>query len=162
MKHYFENPYGSTEHKCSSPTHPNQVLAINCCADVDGFNCQNLSANNSLNSSSSSSSLQKQQNQIKKHTVLPFWNAMELNFSFICTLLLLLLLFRPGFSTGRMHGKNMGSEVYEIDYRGPETHTYIPPPNRAGPRVPHQTATARRKSKRHVRRNLVRKNNSKS
>ncbi|XP_042013025.1 uncharacterized protein LOC121761453 [Salvia splendens] len=68
--------------------------------------------------------------------------------SFLCILLLLLLLFfGPGFSAGRMHAKNMGSEVYDIDYRGPETHTYNPPPNRAGPRIPHQ---ARHKSKRNA------------
>ncbi|KAL1541286.1 hypothetical protein AAHA92_25528 [Salvia divinorum] len=83
---------------------------------------------------------------------------MELNCSILC-ILLFLLLSGPGFSAGRMHAKNMGSEVYDIDYRGPETHTYNPPPNRAGPRIPHQAGSARHKSKRNVRRNLARKSN---
>lgn len=30
--------------------------------------------------------------------------------------------------TGKMDLFKMDSEIYEIDYRGPETHTYIPPP----------------------------------
>ncbi|GFP89154.1 hypothetical protein PHJA_001059100 [Phtheirospermum japonicum] len=82
-----------------------------------------------------------------------FWNAMEMKASLITTiLLLLLLLVGPGFSRGTLRVKNMESEIYEIDYRGPETHTYIPPPDRAGdrPRIHHQTSMARRhKSKRH-------------
>ncbi|KAL0283079.1 UNVERIFIED_CONTAM: hypothetical protein Sradi_7240800, partial [Sesamum radiatum] len=57
----------------------------------------------------------------------------------IATLLLFLLVAVPSFSkgsssmvvfAGRLDVKNMDSEVYVIDYRGPETHTYIPPPNR--------------------------------
>lgn len=32
------------------------------------------------------------------------------------------------FLTGKMDLSKMDSEIYEIDYRGPETHTYIPPP----------------------------------
>ncbi|KAK6126032.1 hypothetical protein DH2020_040146 [Rehmannia glutinosa] len=79
---------------------------------------------------------------------------MELKASLIGTLLLFLLLLTvPGFSRGTLHVKIMGSEIYDIDYRGPETHTYIPPPNRAGdrPRIHHQTSMARRKSKRIVR-----------
>ncbi|KAL3839639.1 hypothetical protein ACJIZ3_024230 [Penstemon smallii] len=41
------------------------------------------------------------------------------------------------------------TEVYVIDYRGPETHTYIPPPNRAGdrPKIHHQTNMARHRPK---------------
>ncbi|EYU38522.1 hypothetical protein MIMGU_mgv1a017200mg [Erythranthe guttata] len=69
--------------------------------------------------------------------------------SVIATLLVLLLLPGPGFSRGRsLHVKKMGSSdiIYEIDYRGPETHTYLPPPNRAGgrPGVHHKTTTAAR------------------
>nr|KJB16753.1 hypothetical protein B456_002G249500 [Gossypium raimondii] len=41
-------------------------------------------------------------------------------------LLLLLLLSIPYFSTGSFDVSE--KEVYEIDYRGPETHTSIPPP----------------------------------
>ncbi|XP_022766159.1 uncharacterized protein LOC111311045 isoform X2 [Durio zibethinus] len=41
-------------------------------------------------------------------------------------LLLLLLLSIPYFSTGSL---DVSDEVYEIDYRGPETHSSIPPPD---------------------------------
>ncbi|KAG8374252.1 hypothetical protein BUALT_Bualt11G0112000 [Buddleja alternifolia] len=63
------------------------------------------------------------------------WNAMEFKARIIGFLILFLLLSGPGFSKARLHVKNAGSDIYEIDYRGPETHTYIPPPNRdrAGP-----------------------------
>ncbi|KAL3623315.1 hypothetical protein CASFOL_032131 [Castilleja foliolosa] len=79
---------------------------------------------------------------------------MEMKASLIVTLLLfILLLVGPGFSRRTLGVKNMNSEnIYEIDYRGPETHTYIPPPNLAGarPSIHHQTSTAHRhKSKRH-------------
>lgn len=30
------------------------------------------------------------------------------------------------------NSKMNGEEVYVIDYRGPETHSYFPPPNRSG------------------------------
>lgn len=42
------------------------------------------------------------------------------------------------------------AEVYVIDYRGPETHSYIPPPNRSGgrPHVHHRNVVVlHRKSK---------------
>ncbi|XWS43618.1 hypothetical protein CRYUN_Cryun16bG0119400 [Craigia yunnanensis] len=42
-------------------------------------------------------------------------------------LLLLLLLSIPYFSTGSLDVSD--KEVYEIDYRGPETHSSIPPPD---------------------------------
>ncbi|KAK4396326.1 hypothetical protein Sango_1469200 [Sesamum angolense] len=58
----------------------------------------------------------------------------------IATLLLFLLVAVPSFSRGSfsmvvvfaegLDVKNKDSEVYVIDYRGPETHTFIPPPNR--------------------------------
>ncbi|KAK3445354.1 uncharacterized protein LOC104435770 [Eucalyptus grandis] len=42
--------------------------------------------------------------------------------------LLLLLLSPPRICTGKLTGSN-GSEVYDIDYKGPETHSSaIPPP----------------------------------
>lgn len=31
-----------------------------------------------------------------------------------------------------MKTEKLDSEIYEIDYRGPETHSYRPPPNRSG------------------------------
>ncbi|PIN10525.1 hypothetical protein CDL12_16880 [Handroanthus impetiginosus] len=75
---------------------------------------------------------------------------MELKASIIWILLLFLMLHVSGSSRGSLQVKNMGSEIYEIDYRGPETHTYIPPPNRGRPRIHHQTTVARHKSKRNV------------
>ncbi|KAL4563618.1 hypothetical protein LXL04_027663 [Taraxacum kok-saghyz] len=39
--------------------------------------------------------------------------------------ILFLLLAVPAFSK-----EKLGSEVYDIDYRGPETHSHRPPPNR--------------------------------
>ncbi|XP_015055131.1 uncharacterized protein LOC107001687 [Solanum pennellii] len=47
--------------------------------------------------------------------------------SFIC-IFLIFLLIDPCSSSGKMDLFKMDSEIYEIDYRGPETHTYIPPP----------------------------------
>ncbi|XP_007027280.2 PREDICTED: uncharacterized protein LOC18597917 [Theobroma cacao] len=45
----------------------------------------------------------------------------------ITLVLLLLLLSVPYFSTGSWDVSDR--EVYEIDYRGPETHSSIPPPD---------------------------------
>ncbi|XP_059305763.1 uncharacterized protein LOC132057263 isoform X2 [Lycium ferocissimum] len=56
---------------------------------------------------------------------------MELKCSFIAIFLLLLLLAAPSFSSsssGKMDLTNVESGIYDIDYRGPETHTNIPPP----------------------------------
>lgn len=41
------------------------------------------------------------------------------------------------------------SEIYEIDYKGPETHSYIPPPEKSGgrPFVHRQGANARARSR---------------
>ncbi|CAN4121578.1 unnamed protein product [Withania somnifera] len=53
---------------------------------------------------------------------------MELKCSFI---VIFLLLVAPSFpsSSGKMDLSNVDmSGIYEIDYRGPETHTNIPPP----------------------------------
>ncbi|KAM3205306.1 hypothetical protein P3L10_028716 [Capsicum annuum] len=52
---------------------------------------------------------------------------MEMKTSFIC-IFLIVLLIAPFSSSGKMDLSKMDSEIYEIDYRGPETHTYIPPP----------------------------------
>ena len=40
-------------------------------------------------------------------------------------------------------------DIYEIDYRGPETHSYLPPPNRSNGRlnIHHQNVNAHGKSK---------------
>ncbi|XP_051152584.1 uncharacterized protein LOC127266393 [Andrographis paniculata] len=65
---------------------------------------------------------------------------------------------RPALSSkGRLNATinyNIGSsEVYEIDYRGPETHTYIPPPNRAAgdrPRIHHRRKSKLKKATRNV------------
>ncbi|KAF8403049.1 hypothetical protein HHK36_011143 [Tetracentron sinense] len=55
---------------------------------------------------------------------------MELKFSVAAVFLLFLVLARPDFSQGRAM-VDLDSEIYEIDYRGPETHSYNPPPNRS-------------------------------
>ncbi|KAL3825923.1 hypothetical protein ACJIZ3_021952 [Penstemon smallii] len=71
---------------------------------------------------------------------------MELKARIFATLLLFFLLVPPCFSRGKLHVKSVDSEVYVIDYRGPETHTSIPPPNRAGggrPNIHHHTNMAR-------------------
>ncbi|CAA3002998.1 Hypothetical predicted protein [Olea europaea subsp. europaea] len=58
---------------------------------------------------------------------------MESKASIIGPLLLVLLLITPCSSTSRggFYVKNTDSQIYDIDYRGPETHRYRPPPNRA-------------------------------
>ncbi|CAN4117031.1 unnamed protein product [Withania somnifera] len=56
---------------------------------------------------------------------------MELKCTSFIVIFLLLLLVSPSFSSssGKMELSNVDtSEIYEIDYRGPETHTNIPPP----------------------------------
>ncbi|CAA3004094.1 Hypothetical predicted protein [Olea europaea subsp. europaea] len=76
---------------------------------------------------------------------------MELKPSFVATLLVFLLILdvTPCFSRGKLNLKAVDPEIYEIDYRGPETHTHVPPPNRSSdrPKIHHQTSMARRKSK---------------
>ncbi|KAG5584411.1 hypothetical protein H5410_044845 [Solanum commersonii] len=64
---------------------------------------------------------------------------MKLKCSFI-VIFFLLLLVSPSYSSssGKMDlSKVDTSEIYEIDYRGPETHTNIPPP-RGGRHNSHQ------------------------
>ncbi|XP_030522183.1 uncharacterized protein LOC115735198 [Rhodamnia argentea] len=53
---------------------------------------------------------------------------MEVKSTAVAVVLLLILLSSPHFSTGNSNGSD-GLEVYDIDYRGPETHSSsIPPP----------------------------------
>ncbi|KAH7865661.1 hypothetical protein Vadar_009444 [Vaccinium darrowii] len=47
----------------------------------------------------------------------------------IFLLFLFLLLTPPCFSKGGLDISDSG--IYDIDYRGPETHSYRPPPNRS-------------------------------
>nr|GMD62732.1 Topoisomerase 1-associated factor like [Ipomoea batatas] len=49
-----------------------------------------------------------------------------------CALFILLFLFlvAPCFSDGEPDGSGSSPVVYDIDYRGPETHTTVPPPKR--------------------------------
>ncbi|KVH90458.1 hypothetical protein Ccrd_007493 [Cynara cardunculus var. scolymus] len=55
---------------------------------------------------------------------------MDLKNCFTNAFILFLLFAVPVLCTGRL--KQLNSEIYEIDYRGPETHSYMPPPNRSG------------------------------
>ncbi|XP_059298219.1 uncharacterized protein LOC132050896 [Lycium ferocissimum] len=73
---------------------------------------------------------------------------MEMKASFIC-IFLFFLLIAPCSSSGKMDLLNMDSGIYEIDYRGPETHTYIPPPkgSRGKHRFHHQSMLKHRKFK---------------
>ncbi|XP_019054189.1 PREDICTED: uncharacterized protein LOC109115044 [Nelumbo nucifera] len=70
--------------------------------------------------------------------------------SLIATVLLLSALLPPpslaadgGSDSDAMN--NLDREVYEIDYRGPETHSYIPPPNqsRGRPFIHHGSVTVK-------------------
>ncbi|XLR12646.1 hypothetical protein S83_006107 [Arachis hypogaea] len=48
-----------------------------------------------------------------------------------CFFLSLILAPLPLFSSSTVvENKKESSEVYEIDYRGPETHSSVPPPHR--------------------------------
>nr|XP_043612876.1 uncharacterized protein LOC122584869 [Erigeron canadensis] len=62
---------------------------------------------------------------------------MELNKKYFAAVFILFIAFavHPAISrSGRFQLKNekliTSEEIYEIDYRGPETHSYRPPPNR--------------------------------
>ncbi|KAL7596453.1 uncharacterized protein LOC111893118 [Lactuca sativa] len=59
---------------------------------------------------------------------------MDLKNRFTTVFLLFLLFAMPAFSRGRLKLPiaKVNSEIYEIDYRGPETHSYMPPPNESG------------------------------
>ncbi|PSR98184.1 Transmembrane protein 184 [Actinidia chinensis var. chinensis] len=56
---------------------------------------------------------------------------MELKPSILALFLLFILLAMPCFSKGGFEVADMDLEIYEIDYRGPETHSYRPPPHRS-------------------------------
>ncbi|KAI4300248.1 hypothetical protein L6164_033645 [Bauhinia variegata] len=61
---------------------------------------------------------------------------MELRSTFTASFFLFLLLALPYFSKGGSQVSD--SEIYEIDYRGPETHSSIPPPHHSHAK-PHPT-----------------------
>ncbi|XP_058738154.1 uncharacterized protein LOC131610271 [Vicia villosa] len=56
-----------------------------------------------------------------------------------CFFLFLIFMTLPYFSRG-----GLDSEIYEIDYRGPETHSFVPPPNHSHGKVhsPHHKSYA--------------------
>ncbi|XAR50996.1 hypothetical protein NMG60_11005487 [Bertholletia excelsa] len=62
---------------------------------------------------------------------------MELKASFTIIFTLFLLLASSCLSEGELDVANMDSEIYDIDYRGPETHSHLPPPSRSGGRHHH-------------------------
>ncbi|XP_016471307.1 uncharacterized protein LOC107793459 isoform X1 [Nicotiana tabacum] len=67
---------------------------------------------------------------------------MELKCTFnVIFFLVLLLLVAPSVSSssGKMELSNVESGIYDIDYRGPETHTNIPPPRGGRHNSHHQT-----------------------
>ncbi|CBI32703.3 unnamed protein product, partial [Vitis vinifera] len=74
---------------------------------------------------------------------------MELKSTTAAFFLLFLLLSAPYFSRGELDMSDKNPEIYEIDYRGPETHSYIPPPNRSGglPFIHGENPRGHRKSK---------------
>ncbi|XP_070021619.1 uncharacterized protein [Nicotiana sylvestris] len=75
---------------------------------------------------------------------------MELKITSLTAIFFLfLLLVGPCSSSGKMDLLNMDSGIYEIDYRGPETHTYIPPPtgSRGRHNFQHQSMLQHRKFK---------------
>ncbi|KAF1877792.1 hypothetical protein Lal_00038101 [Lupinus albus] len=52
---------------------------------------------------------------------------MELRSTFITCFFLILFLVHPCFSREGL--ERLQSEIYEIDYRGPHTHSWVPPPH---------------------------------
>ncbi|KAJ1387686.1 hypothetical protein SESBI_39753 [Sesbania bispinosa] len=57
---------------------------------------------------------------------------MELRSTFTTSIFLVLILALPFFSRAAGESEALNSEVYEIDYRGPETHSSVPPPHHSG------------------------------
>ncbi|PNX84500.1 hypothetical protein L195_g040561 [Trifolium pratense] len=55
-----------------------------------------------------------------------------------CFLLFLIVTFSRGGS------ETLDSEIYEIDYKGPETHSFVPPPDHShgNPHSPHHKTPA--------------------
>uniref|UniRef100_A0A2P2J9U2 Uncharacterized protein n=2 Tax=Rhizophora mucronata TaxID=61149 RepID=A0A2P2J9U2_RHIMU len=64
------------------------------------------------------------------------WNSMELKSGITAVFLLSLFLATPYPSKGRSSDV-ADPEIYEIDYRGPQTHSKLPPPahSRGWPRI---------------------------
>ncbi|KAK7245155.1 hypothetical protein RIF29_39990 [Crotalaria pallida] len=54
---------------------------------------------------------------------------MEQRSTFTTYFFLFLILTLPYFSRGGSRSEVLDSEMYEIDYRGPETHSSVPPPD---------------------------------
>ncbi|KAK9290843.1 hypothetical protein L1049_009021 [Liquidambar formosana] len=81
----------------------------------------------------------KRPQAIASEALMQFMKAMEPKSTVTSLFLLFLLLAAPYFPRGVSVASDLNSEIYEIDYRGPETHSYIPPPHRSGGR-PHLTA----------------------
>ncbi|KAK9124318.1 hypothetical protein Sjap_013920 [Stephania japonica] len=68
-----------------------------------------------------------------------------LTIAFVVTLV---LADHPIQSQGRFHMVDSKTDVYEIDYRGPETHSFVPPPDRSGgggPWIHHEPVMAQHK-----------------
>ncbi|XAR69050.1 hypothetical protein NMG60_11000503 [Bertholletia excelsa] len=74
---------------------------------------------------------------------------MEPRAGSIAFFFLVLLLTTPCFSQGGLEVSKVDSEVYEIDYKGPETHSHNPPPSQSHHKLSaHQEGTVvHRKSK---------------
>uniref|UniRef100_A0A2P2J9L4 Uncharacterized protein n=1 Tax=Rhizophora mucronata TaxID=61149 RepID=A0A2P2J9L4_RHIMU len=89
--------------------------------------------------------------------VTKLWNSMELKFNIAAVFLLSLLLATPCRSTGRSGVADPA--IYEIDYRGPETHSSMHPPpshSRDGPWIHRGSNVASPKAK-HLRGSNTRK-----
>ncbi|CAL0310455.1 unnamed protein product [Lupinus luteus] len=54
---------------------------------------------------------------------------MEYKSTFITCFFLFLFFNLPHFSIGVPQYEALDSEIYEIDYKGPETHSSVPPPD---------------------------------
>ncbi|KAG9155455.1 hypothetical protein Leryth_009893 [Lithospermum erythrorhizon] len=57
---------------------------------------------------------------------------MDLRETIVAIFFFLLLATPPSLSRGMKASDMADSAIYEIDYRGPETHAYVPPPIRSG------------------------------
>lgn len=137
-------------------------LAI-ACEDGDGFKCLNskthhththIHTHNTLNGS-------QELHDYCFHTLPPTRSSwflerfVQLFFSYSsvisvsCT-----LLASYGFC---IFEEGLNSEIYDIDYRGPETHSHRPPPNITGNGVPHNNLKKHPQSKRHTTGNAKKK-----
>ncbi|KAL8204903.1 hypothetical protein R6Q57_010526 [Mikania cordata] len=77
---------------------------------------------------------------------------MDLKKCMVTLYIIFLSLVVPGFSKEKQN-----SEIYDIDYRGPETHSHRPPPNRTGNGVPHSNLKKHPRFKRQTTRNAIKK-----